>query len=185
MTCNKFLIVDLEATCWDTKPYPDGMVSEIIEYGLCEIDLNTLTILDNYSILVKPEFSTVSEFCTKLTGHTQENLDANGIDHFDALDILSSKYYNVSWGSYGMYVFNMIYDYISIGGDGINDMPFGRNYFNIKYFVSLMLNLNHGIGMSKALKRLGLELEGTHHSGKDDAYNIAKIWIEILKKLRG
>ena len=31
------------------------------------------------------------------------------------------------------------------------------------------------IGMAAALKKIGLELEGTQHRGDDDAYNIARI----------
>jgi inhibitor of KinA sporulation pathway (predicted exonuclease) len=35
--------------------------------------------------------------------------------------------------------------------------------------------------MAEALKILEISLEGKHHCGKDDSYNIAKIFMEILK----
>ena len=36
-----------------------------------------------------------------------------------------------------------------------------------------------------ALAFYGLKLEGTHHRGHDDAWNIAAVLWEVLKKLRG
>ena len=36
------------------------------------------------------------------------------------------------------------------------------------------------VGMSEALKRVGLPLEGTHHRGGDDAWNIAEILSRVL-----
>ena len=36
--------------------------------------------------------------------------------------------------------------------------------------------------MAKALRMANIELEGTHHRGKDDAYNIAKILRKMLEK---
>jgi inhibitor of KinA sporulation pathway (predicted exonuclease) len=35
--------------------------------------------------------------------------------------------------------------------------------------------------MAEALKFLGLPLDGTHHRGIDDARNIARIFIEMLR----
>ena len=36
-------------------------------------------------------------------------------------------------------------------------------------------------GMVEMLKLLGLELEGKHHSGIDDARNISRICLELIK----
>ena len=40
------------------------------------------------------------------------------------------------------------------------------------------------VGMAQALEMLGFPLLGTHHRGDDDAWNIAAILAELLKKLR-
>ncbi|MNV83539.1 hypothetical protein D3C71_1773530 [compost metagenome] len=37
---------------------------------------------------------------------------------------------------------------------------------------------NREAGMSAALRKFGLKLEGTHHRGIDDAKNITKIFIK-------
>jgi inhibitor of KinA sporulation pathway (predicted exonuclease) len=39
-TTENILIVDLEATCWDSRP-PRGQESEIIEIGVCIMNAKT------------------------------------------------------------------------------------------------------------------------------------------------
>ena len=60
------LVIDVESTCWEGSP-PPGQSSEIIEIGLCPVDLKTLTRLEKRSILIKPIQSEISDFCTELT----------------------------------------------------------------------------------------------------------------------
>lgn len=62
--------------------------------------------------------------------------------------------------------------------------PF-RGHINIK---KLFKNMMAGKGIvldrvsiPEALKILGLTLDGRHHSGVDDAMNIAKILVEVMK----
>lgn len=62
-------VVDVEATCWAGSP-PPGAVSEIIEIGLTVVDLDAGERVARHRILVRPVRSTVSEFCTELTGLT-------------------------------------------------------------------------------------------------------------------
>ena len=57
-------IIDVESTCWETKA-PIGEVSEIIEIGICSLDIKTLKVQNQKSLLVHPKESTISEFCTK------------------------------------------------------------------------------------------------------------------------
>ena len=64
---DKVIIVDVESTCWENQKNPEGQRSEIIEIGICTLDLKTRTIDNKRGIFCKPIASTVSEFCTKLT----------------------------------------------------------------------------------------------------------------------
>ncbi len=68
---DKIIVVDIEATCWENK-VPEGMESDIIEIGICLLDIHTGEISDNRGIIVRPERSTISPFCTELTTITQE-----------------------------------------------------------------------------------------------------------------
>ena len=38
---DRILVVDVEATCWEGDP-PPGQISEILEIGLCVLDVATL-----------------------------------------------------------------------------------------------------------------------------------------------
>lgn len=100
-TTDNILIIDLEATCWNDRP-PKGQENEIIEIGVCIMDAKTGMVSKNEGILVKPQYSKVSLFCTELTSITQEMLDNDGILLEDALDILRVEYdsENLTWASY-------------------------------------------------------------------------------------
>lgn len=56
------LVVDVESTCWQGEP-PPGQKSEIIEVGLCPVDVASLTRIEKRSILIKPAQSEISTFC--------------------------------------------------------------------------------------------------------------------------
>lgn len=174
---DKILVVDVEATCWEGK-LPEGMVNDIIEIGICLLDVNTGEISDNRGILVKPERSTVSPFCIELTTITQEMLDREAISFKDACNILKREYLSQSraWASFGAYDLRQFQKQCT---SMEVDYPFGPSYINVKTLFALKRKLVHEQGMAGALAILEIPLEGTHHRGVDDAKNIAKIlrWI--------
>lgn len=45
--------------------------------------------------------------------------------------------------------------------------------------------LPNEVGLPQAMALYGLTLEGTHHRGHDDAWNIAGLLAVVLKKLKG
>ena len=45
-----------------------------------------------------------------------------------------------------------------------------------------MERLPREVGLDGAFAHLGWEMEGVHHRGDDDAWNIARIYIEALKQ---
>jgi len=67
---DRILVIDVEATCWEGNP-PPGQTSEIIEIGLCMLDVPTLTRAEQRTIIVRPVCSRVSAYCTQLTTLTQ------------------------------------------------------------------------------------------------------------------
>ena len=74
------LVIDVESTCWEPPEQPlPGEISEIIEIGIAVVDIKELKIVKNSSIIIKPQRSKLSNFCTKLTTLTQENQVDKGI----------------------------------------------------------------------------------------------------------
>lgn len=176
---DKIVVVDVEATCWNGNP-PDGMTSDIIEIGVCLLDVNTGEITGNRGILVKPTRSTVSEFCTELTTITPKMVETEGIDFKQAVKILKAEYDAQSriWASYGAYDLKQFQRQCADLDVGF---PFGPSHINVKSLFAVKHKMNHETGMAGALGILQLPLEGTHHRGVDDARNIAKILYSILQ----
>jgi len=184
---DKLIVCDLECTCWqqelgkDRSQLPRLEESEIIEVGVCTLDLNTLKIEDGDGIIVKPVTSTISEFCTELTSLTPEFVDLHGISFGEACQILRQKYdsKNRVWASYGQYDKNM-FDR-ECNNKHVN-YPFGGLHINIKAVVETIYG--QSLGMARALEKMNIPLEGRHHRGVDDSLNIAAIYAAILLKCR-
>jgi len=170
---DKIIIIDLEATCWNGK-VPPGEVSEIIEIGICLLDRHTGEVSKNKGILVKPEKSKISPFCTELTTLTQEMLDKEGISFEKACIILQQEFDSLqyTWASYGAYDQKMMTAQCKTF-----DVPYplSQDHINVKKLFAEKKGLTKKIGMNGALHILNMPLEGTHHRGVDDAKNIAKI----------
>ena len=178
---DRVLVIDVESTCWDRKP-PRGQISEIIEIGLCTVDLATLERRDKRCIMVKPQRSRISEFCNELTGITDDMVENAG-DLKEAVAILRDEFRSrerlfASWGDYDRGQFQRNCEHYGL------EYPFGPTHLNIKNLFSIAYGISRELGIDAALQRVGLQLEGRHHRGVDDAWNIAKLLCLILKRTR-
>jgi inhibitor of KinA sporulation pathway (predicted exonuclease) len=178
---DRILVIDVESTCWDGPP-PRGQISEIIEIGLCLVDVDRLERVEKRAILVRPQVSEVSDFCTRLTTITPE-LAAGGISLGQALDLLRNDYHSedrlfASWGDYDRNQFHRNCDYFRL------KYPFGPTHLNVKTLFALARTLPREVGIDAACDLIGHALEGTHHRGVDDAWNIAAIFCDLLRSAR-
>ncbi|MFI9502985.1 exonuclease domain-containing protein [Nocardia sp. NPDC052566] len=168
-------VIDVEATCWD-GPTPPGMVNEIIEIGLTVVDLDAGERVGKHRILVRPARSTVSPFCTELTGLTQAEVDT-GVTYAEACHLLATEYQAgvrrwASWGDYDRKQFTT-----QCAATGV-PYPFNRGHTNAKQIFAEAYDLRRRQGMAGALHIAGLPLEGRHHRGEDDAWNIAALILD-------
>ncbi|MFF5143095.1 exonuclease domain-containing protein [Streptomyces sp. NPDC013157] len=169
-------VVDVEATCWAGAP-PPGEVSEIIEVGLTVVDLAAGERLARHRILVRPARSTVSEFCTELTGLTQPEVD-RGVTFAEACRLLAAEHGAgarpwASWGDYDRHQFTRQCQATR------TPYPFSRRHTNAKAAFTEAHGLRKRPGMAQALEIAGLRLEGRHHRGEDDAWNIAALVLHL------
>lgn len=180
---NQILVIDLESTCWE-KEDKTHQESEIIEIGLTLIGVATPSSrYGKESILVKPTKTEINEFCTKLTTLTPEKVEEDGIPFSEACQYLknfhrSKKVTWASWGDYDRRQFERQCKRENI------PYPFGPTHLNVKNLFALVKELGRECGMSEALQRLEMPLEGRHHRGIDDAWNIAAILCNILNSTR-
>lgn len=179
----KVLVIDVESTCWDAPEIqPANEISEIIEIGVAVVDIDTLTIEENEGILVRPQRSKLSKFCTKLTTLTQKMVD-EGFTFQKATEILRQKYNSqnrtfVSWGDYDRKMFERNSEDYGV------KYPFGPRHMNLKNSFANLNGLDREYGLDTALNFLNMKLDGTHHRGVDDARNIAKIFIHTMNTYR-
>ncbi|MEY9860284.1 inhibitor of KinA sporulation pathway (predicted exonuclease) [Catenulispora sp. GAS73] len=172
-------VVDVEATCWVGKP-PPGQVSEIIEIGLTVVDVRERVRVEKHQIMVRPERSTVSEFCTELTGLTQEQVDT-GVTFGEACDQLRRQHCAdsrpwASWGDYDRKQFQRQCDATAVR------YPFAATHTNAKQQFAFANGWPKGVGMHRALDVARLPLEGRHHCGADDAWNIAALVLLMMAR---
>lgn len=175
---DKVIVVDLEATCWESDP-PQGQVTEIIEIGLCNYNVDSGLIEDKTSYIIKPRHSEVSEYCTNLTSITPQMVKG-GMPFFDACNKIIKEFGPKTrvWASFGedktqfednCKLYNVEY-------------PFGIRYINIQTLYSLKHSLSKECGLDTILELHNIIFEGTRHRGCDDAYNTAKILHHCLKE---
>ncbi|WP_316842599.1 3'-5' exonuclease [Pedobacter gandavensis] len=179
-TTNEIIIVDLEATCWELGNNYQKQQSEIIEIGICKLNTATGKVTASEGILIKPVNSEISEFCTRLTSITPQMIEEQGISLTEAINILEERYnsQHLTWASYGGYDKTMLTEQCIKFGI---PYPMSSHHINVKVLFSEQHRLSKGIGMARALRKLNLPIEGTHHRGVDDAKNIAKILYHLLE----
>lgn len=168
------LIIDIEATCWEKGKKPRDEKNEIIEIGLCIFNLHDWVPEEKHQIVVKPTESRVSEYCTTLTGWTQRELDSEGIRLVDACNLLQNVYNSrqrvwSSWGDYDRLQFELECNRKAV------KYPFSVKHMNLKTLYAIHRSWVKETGMANALQIQGLKLEGRHHKGVDDAWNIGRI----------
>jgi 3'-5' exoribonuclease 1 len=176
----RYVIVDLEATCWDTSG--DRSQMEIIEIGAVLLDSETGPPIQEFAEFVRPVVVPIlSEFCKQLTSIKQAQVDA--ADGFSTVfarfvDWIGPAPFTLcSWGGYDLNQFRQDCRRHQVA------LPatFER-HINLKKEFARLMHVRL-CGMSKALRILQIPLVGTHHRGIDDARNIAKLAQVILPKL--
>ena len=175
-----FIILDLEATCWNPESvqYPQ----EIIEIGACWMN-SYLEVKKTFSKLVRPVFQpNLSLYCKQLTGITQEEVDKSKsfdivieqfIDWCDESDDGISMY---AWGAK---------DYQLLAADCKAhkiEMDWLKGLVDLKSQFTRIKDLPKPIGLDKALSGEGLDFEGARHRALPDAINLSKLFIKYFEE---
>lgn len=181
MRDDTILVVDLEATCWEDQTTPAGDAQsvnnmEIIEVG-CALATRKGNLLDARSFLVRPTRNPLlSDFCTELTGITQSMVDAaptlpEAIEAMNAwLGDLPDDFIWCSWGNY-----DRLHLEAQCQLDGTWPIILAHPHLNLKRIWRRTTGQKRKNGFANALAFHGLEFEGHHHRGVDDARNMARV----------
>ena len=169
-----YLIVDLEATCSQDATVPREEM-EIIEIGAVMVNAQTFEEESDFQTFVRPvRHPQLTSFCLELTGIRPADV-ADAPAFREAIDKMKEWMEGFedplfcSWGDYDRKQFRQDCQYHQIA------YPFGVEHLNLKAEFARSLGQQKQIGIGQALKRLGLQFEGSPHRGLDDARNIARI----------
>lgn len=185
---NKIAIaIDLELNPVTVNPLfgEPFKVWEPIEVGITEISLTEKRILKKVSLPIKYDKLLDPEIVA-LTGWTDKKLQRSGIPFTEVCRKLRDKF-----GAGNRLIIidqwtelnpihnacrNMnIYDPFL----GWNEKP--PSLFNICDFYRIKKNDFTSQSMESMLEGLGMEFEGRQHRASDDSYNIARIFLELIK----
>lgn len=186
VNCRYLNVLDVEATCW--KEGQDVSQQEVIQIGICQVELHRQVISDPDSFLIKPvyEHTEITEFCTKLTGITLADLKCDG-QHFPlVMEILDDEYniYERPFASWGFYDMNILQrEYSEKMGDPKGNPFVPYKHRNIQHDYALFGDMkNSRKSLKSAMRNCNLEFEGEHHNAKWDAYNTARILVASINK---
>lgn len=176
----QLLIVDLEATCWDgdvpdvgRRQTVDDM--EVIEFG-CVVATTEGAVLDARSFMVQPVLRPLlSAFCIELTSIRQQDVDAAPVyrEVIEEIDAWLQPYQLTAWGSWGDYDKNQLLAEQQRHGQAPSFLAL--EHINLKKRWREGRAANRRSGLPAALAHHGLQFEGCHHRGIDDARNIARL----------
>ncbi|XP_032806677.1 3'-5' exoribonuclease 1 isoform X2 [Petromyzon marinus] len=185
---NYICVIDFEATCQEHNPR--DFPHEIIEFPVVLLNTSTLQIEDTFQEYVKPFLNpTLSNFCTSLTGITQETVDA--ADYFpEVIDRVVNWMRQKGLGT--TYTYAILTDgswdmarFLNIQCQ-LSQLPyprFAKKWINVRktfcYFFKLSREKTK---LSHMLECLELQPEGRAHSGLDDSRNIARVAGSLLSR---
>lgn len=184
----RLLVIDLELTC---GPGVTHDLQDIIEVGFCVLERGAPTQESAaQSVYIRPERSTINRFCEKLTGITWERVSnqpnfARTAPRLKDLvaDIRADAW--VSWGQDQTLLHRQ-----SLAAGVAN--PFeGLEHVDIKRLLTPLIyqltggvkpkGAGGGVGLETAMKQLGIQFEGSAHSGAVDAQNTARLVQEVRR----
>lgn len=180
-------ILDFEATCWVEERNDEKR--EIIEFPsiLYRVDWkNNITLIGEFAKYVKPVLHPIlSDFCTGLTGITQET-----VDNADTFAVVYAQHYlwlteMVPKGERLVFITCGKWDLrdmlpIEIKRYGLELHHCYTKYCDLKDEFTKKFGVSCG-GMLNMLKKLKIKQTGKHHSGIDDCRNLAKIVIKMVE----
>jgi len=175
---NRILCVDVEMTCWEGPP-PEGEVAEIIALGVVDLRTDSLEIRREQLYLVKPALSRISPFCSTLTGLTPKELE-KAPPLAEVLRAVRKTFAHGDWCAWGRDD-----ELIAENCDRVGSaLPFPGLFHDMAAQFRLLLGLTYRPGLDEALARFGLDFEGQEHDALADARNLARLVVELARRLR-
>lgn len=153
----------------------------MIEIGAVVADARTFDALDDFTTFIRPvRHPRLTPFCMELTHISQQDVESAPLFRVGIAALLDwlqefPNHLFCSWGDYDRKQFERECAFNNI------PYPFEAGHVNLKKQFSEQRGLRRQLGMAAALRKMGLELQGTHHRGIDDARNITRLLPHIFE----
>jgi inhibitor of KinA sporulation pathway (predicted exonuclease) len=179
------IVLDFEAQCLDGVPKPRPQ--EIVEWPLVVVDIESRAVVDEFHTFVKPTaHPNVFPFTTQLTGVTQADVDG-GVEIDEAMSLADA--FIAKYNDDEMRALVVTCGHWDLRTALFDECRFKRfavprslkQWCNVKLIFQQHYKLPKPLGMDGMLQHLKMELIGRHHSGIDDARNIARLVIRLLE----
>ncbi|GHO78158.1 hypothetical protein KSD_59290 [Ktedonobacter sp. SOSP1-85] len=176
------VVVDVRTTCWEKGARPEDDEHEIIEIGTCILDIPTLSIAQKQSVILRPQRSKISAFCTELTTLTQEQVEAEGIAFPQlCLQLKHQKMHKYAWASFGE-DHRLLVERECLARQA--PYPLNALHLNVRLLTTFHLQLTQAPSLARTLQMLGLPPQEGHRAG-DAAWSCAQALAFFLARLRG
>ena len=174
----KFIIYDIEATCWGK--YAPPKQQETIEIGALMLDRYG-EVQDTFHRYVRPKLNPLlSNYCFDLTGLEQETIDRAAYfpdvaeDFQDWIEVFDEDYMLCSWGSFDQKILMSDCDLYNM------ETKWLEPYMNLRRQYQTMKRSRRNQGLKYVVEKEGFEFTGTNHEAIADAENLAKVFIKYL-----
>lgn len=208
MPLRYLVVIDFEATC-DEPGSGTDMTPEIIEFPTVLVDLTTRSITDKFTTFIRPVHGHITPFCERLTGIRPSDVEAASsfeetlpkltdwlIRHTQAFtpSLLESgrssleglhgaKYRIGNWClvSDGTTDFeSFLVRQVELSGVEYPAWTLGP-YLDSRALFGTFTKLGR-LTLLQQLRHLGMQFEGRQHRGLDDAVNIARVVLELVRR---
>lgn len=169
---DNIVVVSTNKTCWDEGEKPKNEQSELISINICLLTINTLRTHSRCSFVIKPQKSTISDYCFETTGLTEKIVNS-GSDLATTSKNIITKFntQNRVVASYG----NESYE------DLKENEIVGNRHINIQSMLPIIFNLKSEVDLLSATKIVGIEYEGEEYDTLNNAFNASRVLAEIIR----
>ncbi|HJR55936.1 MAG TPA: 3'-5' exonuclease [Rhizomicrobium sp.] len=177
-------VFDLEYTAWECSMarhwLEPGQFKEVVQIGAVRLDGKTLAILDEFDLLVRPRINpALSPYFEKLTGFTNDEVTARGIDFAEAYRRFADFAGDDPICAFGHDEWILEENLRLYGITEFRPLP---RFQDLRSWFAACNVDPRGMLSCEIAPSLGLSFQGRAHNALDDARSMAASMEEVVRR---